>query len=191
MNKAWNQVYCKDTDTVYSFTTEPTPSVRLYTRRNKQGKRFRYSTKRTSISFPRKTNCLTPISGHLEQNYFVADSHASCAYVAPPPECDLYREMEDQILSFFHLFDDFTAKDVAQAIWTGNAIIGTDGSVLNNNATYGISILIYQETGKQPILAAMTGGKATTPLSQIHQHGLPPTRSSRPFYCNGHGLMTT
>jgi hypothetical protein len=159
MNQAWNQVYCKDTDTVYSFTTEPTPSVRLYTRRNKQGKRFRYSTKRTSISFPRKTNCLTPISGHLEQKYFVADSHESCAYVAPPPECDLYREMEDQILSFFHLFDDFTAKDVAQAIWTGNAIIGTDGSVLNNNATYGISILIYQETGEQPILAATTGGK--------------------------------
>jgi hypothetical protein len=56
--------------------------------------------------------------------------------------------MEDRILSFFHLFDDFTAKDVAQAIWTGNAIIGTNGSVLNNNATYGISILNYQEVGK-------------------------------------------
>jgi hypothetical protein len=50
--------------------------------------------------------------------------------------------MEDRILSFFHLFNNFTAKDVAQAIWTGNAIIGTDGSVLNNNATYGISVLI-------------------------------------------------
>jgi hypothetical protein len=139
MNQAWNQVYCKDTDTVYSFTTEPTPSVQLYTHRNKQGKRFRYSMKHTSISFPRKKNCLTPISGHLKQNYFIADSHESCAYVAPPPERDLYREMEDRILSFFHLFDDFTAKDVAQAIWTGKAIIGTNGSVLNNNATYGIS----------------------------------------------------
>jgi hypothetical protein len=39
------------------------------------------------------------------------------------------------------------------------AIIGTNGSVLNNNATYGISILIYQEAGEQPILAATTGGK--------------------------------
>jgi hypothetical protein len=67
MNQAWNQVYCKDTDTVYSFTTEPTPSIQLYTRHNKQGKHFRYSTKHTSISFPWKTNCLTPISGHLPQ----------------------------------------------------------------------------------------------------------------------------
>jgi hypothetical protein len=67
--------------------------------------------------------------------------------------------MEDRILRFFHLFDDFTANDVAQAIWTGNAIIGTTGSVLNNNATYGISILIYQEAGEQPILVATTGGK--------------------------------
>jgi hypothetical protein len=44
---------------------------------------------------PLKTNCLTPISGHLEQNYFVADSHESCTYITPPPEGDLYHKMED------------------------------------------------------------------------------------------------
>jgi hypothetical protein len=92
-----------------------------------------HPSEHTSISFPRKTNCLTPISGHLKQNYFIADSHESCTYVTPPPERDLYCEMEDQILSFFHLFNDFTAKGVAQAIWTGNAIIGTNGSVLQCN----------------------------------------------------------
>jgi hypothetical protein len=57
------------------------------------------------------------------------------------------------MLQFHHIHKDFTPNDIAQAIWTGKAIIGTNGSVLNNNATYGISILIQQEDEEQPKIA--------------------------------------
>ncbi len=67
--------------------------------------------------------------------------------------------MEQCLLHAFHVHDGFNNNNVAQAIWSGKAIIGTDGSVLNNNATYGVSILIYQEDNEQPVIAATIGGK--------------------------------
>jgi hypothetical protein len=63
------------------------------------------------------------------------------------------------MLHFHHIHNDFTPNDIAQAIWSGKAIIGTDGSVLNDNATYSISILIQQEDDEQLKIAVSTGGK--------------------------------
>jgi hypothetical protein len=40
MHQAWHQVYCDATDTVYSFTKEPTPSVRIYNCQTQRTKWF-------------------------------------------------------------------------------------------------------------------------------------------------------
>jgi hypothetical protein len=71
-------------------------------------------------------------------------------------------------------------NNIAQAIWTGKAIIGTDGSVLNNNATYGVSILIQQEDEEQPKIAFSVGSSSPilrnsltwTPTDQKQQPSL-------------------
>jgi hypothetical protein len=112
-----------------------------------------------SISFPLQQQCLTPISGHFEQGFFITDSNEASSYTAPPPEIDEHKTMEGQMFWSHHIHNDFTPNDIAQAIWTGKAIIGTDGSVLNDNATYGVSILIQQEDEEQPKIAISVRGK--------------------------------
>jgi hypothetical protein len=94
------------------------------------------------------------MSGHFEQGFFITNSNDVSSYIAPPPKRDEYRVMEQCLLCTFHVHDSFNNNDVAQAIWSSKAIIGTEGSVLNNNATYGISILIYQEDNEQPVITA-------------------------------------
>jgi hypothetical protein len=81
-----------------------------------------------SISFPLQQQCLTPISGHFEQGFFIADSNEESSYTTPPPKIDECRAMEQRMLQFHHIHNDFTPNDIAQAIWTGKAIIGTKGS---------------------------------------------------------------
>jgi hypothetical protein len=154
MHQAWHQVYCDATDTVYSFTKEPTPSVRIYNCQTQWTKWFRYTQMHDSISFPLQQQCLTPISGHFEQGFFIADSNEASNYTAPPPKVDKHKTMERRMFWSHHIHND-----IAQAIWTGKAIIGTDGSVLNNNATYGVSILIQQENKEQPKIAISVRGK--------------------------------
>jgi hypothetical protein len=112
-----------------------------------------------SISFPLQQQCLTPISGHFEQGFFITDSNEASSYTAPPPKIDEHKTMEGQMFWSHHIHNDFTPNDIAQAIWTGTAIIGTDGSVLNDNATYGVSILIQQEDEEQPKIAISVRGK--------------------------------
>jgi hypothetical protein len=112
-----------------------------------------------SISSPLQQQCLTPISGHFEQGFFIANSNEASNYAAPPPEVDKHKTMEQQMFRFHHIHNDFIPNDIAQAIWTGKAIIGTNRSVLNDNATYGISILIQQEDKEQPKIAISIGGK--------------------------------
>jgi hypothetical protein len=79
---------------MYSFTKEPMPSVQIYNRQTQQTKWFRYTQMHDSISFPLQPQCLTPISGHFEQGFFIADSDESSSYTAPPPKVDEHKIME-------------------------------------------------------------------------------------------------
>jgi hypothetical protein len=85
MHRAWHQVYCDATNTVYSFTKEPMPSVKIYNCQTQWTKWFQYTQMHDSISFPLQQQCLTPISGHFEQGFFIADSNEASSYTAPPP----------------------------------------------------------------------------------------------------------
>jgi hypothetical protein len=98
-----------------------------------------------SISSPIQQQWLTPISGHFEEGFFIANSNEASSYTAPPPEVDEHKTMERRMFRSHHIHNGFTPNDIAQTIWTGKAIIGANGSVLNDNTTYGISILIQQE----------------------------------------------
>jgi hypothetical protein len=68
--------------------------------------------------------------------------------------------METRMLSCFHLYDEMTMDWLTQAIWDGNALVVTvtDGSVLNDKATYTI-IIITDLDNENPTFAAYAGGK--------------------------------
>jgi hypothetical protein len=51
-----------------------------------------------------------------------------------------------------------TAKTIACALRTGNAIVGTDSSVLNENGTCGLAILSTAIDVDKPTLMAVAGG---------------------------------
>jgi hypothetical protein len=66
---------------MYSFTEEPMPSVQIYNHWTGWTKWFRYQM-HDSISFPLQQQCLTPISGHFEQGFFIANSNEASNYTA-------------------------------------------------------------------------------------------------------------
>jgi hypothetical protein len=50
-----------------------------------------------------------------------------------------------------------TAETIAYALHTGNAIVGTDGSVLNENGTYGLAILSTTLDNDNALMAVAGG----------------------------------
>ena len=69
-------------------------------------------------------------------------------------------------------------SDVADAIWRGNAIVGTDGSAANDHGTYSFVILTDTHTDS-PQLAVRCGRKSSY-ACRVYRHGLPPPRRSSP-----------
>jgi hypothetical protein len=57
-------------------------------------------------------------------------------------------------------------RDIADAIWRGDAIVGSDGSAANDNGTYGFSILTNILDG-QPTVALKCGGNLPTLANYI------------------------
>ena len=47
---------------------------------------------------------------------------------------------------------------LTQAIWDGNVLVGTNGSILNNKATY-TTVIIIDLDNENPTFAASAGGK--------------------------------
>jgi hypothetical protein len=66
--------------------------------------------------------------------------------------------MEARMLSSFHLCNGITMNRLTQAIWDGNVLVGTDGSILNNKATY-TTVIIIDLDNENPTFAASAGGK--------------------------------
>jgi hypothetical protein len=57
-------------------------------------------------------------------------------------------------------------RDIADTIWRGDAIVGSDGSAANNNGTYGFSILTNILDGP-PTVALKCGGNLPTLANYI------------------------
>jgi hypothetical protein len=157
-HQAWHQMYCRTTDTIYSFTISPSPKVCLFKRRNSRTRLFRYLRTHSSISFPRNPLPLIPVTGRFQQGHFITDTTLNASTtptMVPPPPPDIDTSEADMIKNLTFK-NGYTAETIANELRLGKVIVGTDGSVLNENGTYGVAIL--STTGDEPTLMAVAGG---------------------------------
>jgi hypothetical protein len=96
-----------------------------------------------------------PISGKFEAGYFLPDNTEGTADVIPLPIID-QPPWEDRILRGYQRTTSL--REIAESIWQGNAIVGTDGSAANNHGTY--SFVIFTDIANEsPTLSVKCGGK--------------------------------
>jgi hypothetical protein len=114
---------------IYSLDMEPHCSVHVYERRyTRQSRRYQRSS--LTLTFPINA---VPISGKFETGYFLPDSLEGTANIIEPPEQE---ESQWESLMLRGYQRTMPLQQVAEAIWTGDAIIGMDGSAANENGTY-------------------------------------------------------
>jgi hypothetical protein len=73
-----------------------------------------------------------PISGKFKAGYFLPDHSEGTADVVPPPVINQL-PWEDQMLRGYQ--GTTSLQEIAESIWRGNAIVGTDGSAANDHGT--------------------------------------------------------
>lgn len=149
LTQVWYQVYSPATKKVYSYEQG---SVREYIKRRPTQTRFTYYKRSTTTTFPLDA---IPISGRFEAGHFIPDARHQPSFIDPPTPTDTTAEKMTRTLHGVEFIVDIV--EVAYALWTGDAIITTDGSVQNDNGTYGIAILIHLSS-PEPTLAVRLGG---------------------------------
>jgi len=149
IQQEWPQVFSPETQRVYVYKAQ---TVRYYERRLPRQKRFRYVHRTPTAAIPKDA---VPISGHFEQGYFIADSAIIAQTTQPPMLTDPETTRIESMLrgTRFHV----PTQVLANALWNGDAIIGTDGSVLDEQGSYAFIILINLHQ-VEPTLAVRSGG---------------------------------
>jgi hypothetical protein len=148
--QSWNQVFCPSDMRIYAFETSPCLAVRIY-ERSGSPHCYRYVRTSTTLTFPRDS---VPMSGTLQNGYFLPDNSERTAAIIDPPTI----APSPWLRRMLHNFDHFVPlRTVAEAIWMGDAYIGTDGSAANEHGTYGFAILISLQQ-PEPTLAIQCGG---------------------------------
>ena len=103
------------------------------------------------FSFP---NDAVPVSGQLQNRYFIPDNSEHTADIIEPPHDNKLPWLRRMLHNFKYTIP---LQEIADAIWRGDAYIGTDGSTANDHGTYAFVILIHlQQT--EPIIAVKCGG---------------------------------
>jgi hypothetical protein len=82
------------TQSTASFKIQHQQYKSSYNQQNRHCKCFQYTQCHESITFPILPNPLTPIAGHFEQDFFVADSTINTNYAEPPEDANKIKEME-------------------------------------------------------------------------------------------------
>ena len=100
-----------------------------------------YSRRSSTIDFPCDA---IPILGHFEGGHFLPDSRQQATFIIPEA---FIRGAEFQV----------DIKDIAYALWLGDAIICTDGSVSQESGTYSLVILMHPSSPKLTVTIHLGG----------------------------------
>ena len=119
-------------------------------------RRFTYQRRHRNCSFPRNA---TPITGRMESGHFTADGPSN--WTSPPDQDDAPTTDLNRMLRNVRYQRPLEA--IADSIWKGKAMFGTDGSVLKGHATYSFII----STDDTNINADVTGGGHLPPPAQF------------------------
>jgi hypothetical protein len=95
-----------------------------------------------------------PISGKFEASYFLPDNTEGTVDVVPLPIID-QPPWEDRMLRGYQRMTSL--QEIAESIWQGNAIVGTDGSAANDHGTYSF-VILTDIANESPTLSVKCGG---------------------------------
>jgi hypothetical protein len=95
-----------------------------------------------------------PISSKFEAGYFLPDNTEGTVDVVPPPVID-QPPWEDQMLRGYQRMTSL--QEIAEPIWQGNVIVGTDGSAANDHGTYSF-VIPTNIANESPMLSVKCGG---------------------------------
>jgi hypothetical protein len=126
LSQVWDTVIDPTTSLIYIWQAN---RVRIYEKHGRSQKQYQHLRPHSTNSFP--YGCL-PVSGEFQSGKFVISgySHWSSTPTQPSTTRQMLHVLNRGVKSNLPL------ATVAQAIWDGNAIMGTDGSVKENAATY-------------------------------------------------------
>jgi hypothetical protein len=119
----WTSVIDPTTHHLYIWENQ---RVRIYERQGRSTKRYRYVRPALTNTFPRHS---VPISGTLQAGYFIADGYSTI--IQPPETQHSAHPTINRAVQY-----SSPLPTIAQSIWDGMAIMGSDGSVKNGVATY-------------------------------------------------------
>jgi hypothetical protein len=126
VHQVWDSVIDPTTSLIYIWSNG---RVRIYKRCGRSQKQYRYQRPHTTNSFPRGS---VPISGTHQASDFIITGYATFTS-RTPNDASLGNETSLMNRGATH---NAPLAILAQAIWDGHAILGTDGSVRDDTATY-------------------------------------------------------
>jgi hypothetical protein len=94
-----------------------------------------------------------PILGTFQRGHFIADSASVTSLQTPPMIQDPTISAHANMLRGTRFYVD--PQEIINAIYNGNAIIGTDGSILDEQGTYAFTILIHTNQ-LEPMIALLS-----------------------------------
>jgi hypothetical protein len=132
IRQVWNTVISTDTGIIYSWRDGV---VRHYEQRSRG--QYQYARNSNEQSFPLKS---TPISGQFQSGLFITSGFSTVEQISKsfPTINKQMRRMNRGVLT------NVPKESITKAIWEGQAIMGTDGSVRNPLATYSFVISLSQ-----------------------------------------------
>ena len=157
ITQVWNTAIDPQTTLLYIWDDDKT--VRIYERQGRSTKKYRYLRTHTTKTFP--IRCV-PISGQFQAGMFITTGFAT--FMQPPPTTSTI--LPDQQLMHLGTRHHTSLPVTAQAIWDGQAILATDGSVKNNKAIYAWII----SNNPDQITTDIQGGGILPPSAQYAKH---------------------
>ena len=154
--QVWNSVIEPHTSHIYIWDND---TVCIYEWQGCSTKQYQYLQPHTMASFP--IGCI-PISGHFQVGTFITNGYVKIT-VPPALQCTT---LSDQYLMHHGTQCNTPLPIVAQAIWDGQAILATDGSVKNEIMTYAWIISNTNDNIEQDI----TSGNLLPPSTPYTHH---------------------
>ena len=153
--QTWDTVIDPNTSRVYIWHNH---SVRIYERQGQSTKQYRYLQTNPTPSFP--IGCI-PVSSEFQAGTFIINGYTNVTQTPYEPN----NPVNDRQLMHHGTQCSTPLPTMAQAIWDGQAILATDGSIKNNIATYAWIISNLNDTIAQDI-----SGSGLLPPSAPYAH---------------------
>ena len=155
----WNTAI--DPQTMLLYVWDDDHAVRIYEQQGQSTKKYQSLWPHMTNSFP--LGCV-PISSQFQASMFITMGFAT--FTQPPPTTSTI--LPNQQLMHLGTWHHTSLPVTAQAIWDGQAILATDGSVKENKAIYAWIV----SNNNNQIMTDIQGGGILPTSAQYTKHAL-------------------